>query len=65
MLKKRPRHFGKIAPRHDGGRLVVETNLGFTEIYFVVALLLVRADLNQEQLIKPEVKPMEVEMLSP
>ena len=62
-MKKRPRHFGKIAPGHHGGRLVVETDLGFTEI--VVALLLVRADLNQEQLIKPEVKPMEVEVLSP
>ena len=64
-MKKRPRHFGKIAPGHHGGRLVIETNLGFTEIYFVVDLLLVQADLNQEQLIKPEVKPMEVEMLSP
>ena len=48
-MKKRPRHFGKIAPGHDGGRLVIETNLGFTEIYFVVDLLLVQADLNSEQ----------------
>ena len=46
VMKKRPRHFGKIATRHDGGRLVIETNLGFTEIYFVVDLLLVQADLN-------------------
>ena len=64
-MKKRPRHFSKIAPGHHGGRLVVETDLGFTEIYFVVDLLLVQADLNQEQLIKPEVKPMEDEVLSP
>ena len=61
-MKKRPRHFGKIATRHDGGRLVVETNLGFTEIYFVVDLFLVQADLNSEQ---PSVNPMEVEVLSP
>ena len=61
-MKKRPRHFGKIAPGHHGGRLVIETNLGFTEIYFVVDLLLVQADLKSEQ---PEVNPMEVEMLSP
>ena len=61
-MKKRPRHFGKIAPGHHGGRLVIETNLGFTEIYFVVDLLLVQADLKSEQ---PEVNPMEVEVLSP